>query len=123
MFVDGIHDRVQTVLGQVALIVGCHQRADRSFVVRGRQVPLCARCIGILLGLVSATFLPVSRLGFCCFLLVPLLLDGVTQYLGLRESNNSLRMITGLLFGCGFANYLILFLRSLYKYGKSNSIL
>ena len=28
----------------------CHQRADRSFFVRGRQMPVCARCTGLYAG-------------------------------------------------------------------------
>lgn len=35
--------------------------------------------------------------------MVPMIVDGATQYLNLRESNNWLRLSTGLLFGVGLA--------------------
>jgi len=31
----------------------------------------------------------------------PLIIDGITQYLGFRESNNALRFLTGLAAGIG----------------------
>ena len=34
-------------------------------------------------------------------LLIPLIVDGVTQMFEIRESNNLLRFCTGLSFGCG----------------------
>jgi len=36
-------------------------------------------------------------------LVVPLLLDGITQYVSLRESNNLLRLLTGFLAGIGIS--------------------
>jgi len=41
---------------------------------------------------------------------IPLIIDGLTQYLGYRESNNVLRFITGLGAGVGFA-FLFLFVK------------
>ena len=42
------------------IVFGCHCREDRSFHIRGRRLPLCARCTGELAGilgcLVSAPF-------------------------------------------------------------------
>jgi uncharacterized membrane protein len=35
------------------------------------------------------------------FLLIPAFIDGLTQLLGYRESNNILRLITGLMGGLG----------------------
>lgn len=95
----------------------CHQLPDRSFFAFGYQVALCARCsslylsfwsVGLLYGLWRST--PLSRryhlspLGIkLLFLLaLPLILDGTIQLLGLWESNNILRTITGALAGGGF---------------------
>jgi uncharacterized membrane protein len=35
-------------------------------------------------------------------LMIPLVVDGLTQFIGLRESNNTLRLISGVLFVLGF---------------------
>lgn len=91
----------------------CHQKAERSFFINDNQMPFCSRCTAIWLGLVIG-------LGFMVFYkiqlnekflfaiiisLVPIGVDGVGQLLGLWESTNIVRMITGLLVGvvCGVA--------------------
>lgn len=43
-------------------------------------------------------------------IITPLIVDGLTQYLEHRESNNLLRFITGLSAGVGFA-FLFLFVK------------
>ena len=85
---------------------------SRSFHIRGKRLPLCARCTGelagILLCLLSAPFaLPpaLPALG----LLVPMVLDGGIQALTPYESGNLRRLVTGTLFGFGLTT---LFLRS-----------
>jgi len=40
-------------------------------------------------------------------LIIPLLLDGFSQLYGLRDSNNFLRMITGVLAGLGLAMFVV----------------
>ena len=94
------HDSIQRILFRVSLFWHCHQRPDRSFIINGRQMPLCARCIGILFGLLLApVFLLLPShfwcLKFACFLMP---VDSLTQAVGWRASNNSLRLFTGLLF-------------------------
>jgi uncharacterized membrane protein len=81
----------------------CHQIPERSFNFKGRQFPVCARCTGILLGYCT---LPLFYFGiikipllFIILFNIPLLIDSITQYYGLRESNNKLRLITGFLTG------------------------
>lgn len=87
----------------------CHRKPERSFFIKGYQFPVCARCTGFYISLalyfiytyyfyVDYTFYLIS---FGIFLLIPALVDGVTQFIGLRESNNQIRMITGLLGGLG----------------------
>ena len=108
-----IHDRLQRILGHCALVVGCHQRIERSYVIRGRQVPVCCRCLGILFGLCIAPIF-FGFMGFWCgLLLLPLIADGSTQARGLRASRNWLRLTTGILFGIGVPNFLIVVSRNL----------
>jgi uncharacterized membrane protein len=85
----------------------CHQRYDRSFVVGGNEMAFCARCtgvwIGMLVGLLVMACLEVpvdSRLGwFVVVGLVPLMVDGGGQFVGLWESTNGVRLVTGLCAG------------------------
>ncbi|MVP01256.1 DUF2085 domain-containing protein [Paenibacillus sp. N10] len=83
----------------------CHRMSSRSFHLRGVQLPLCARCMGILLGYLA---LPLFLLygmeceyGIGLVLCLPLLIDGFTQKWGWRTSSNRLRLFTGLMFGVG----------------------
>ncbi|GAB4281522.1 MAG: hypothetical protein Kow0056_16980 [Coriobacteriia bacterium] len=91
----------------------CHQLPERSFFGGGVQVPVCARDTGIYIGLVISLAVlaliergrrpdelprwPVLALGVA--FVGAMGLDGVTQLLGLRESTNDLRLITGLMTG------------------------
>lgn len=89
----------------------CHQRLDRSFTMNGNEMPFCARDLGIFLGLaVGMLMVLVIRPGFRLWLFIvlvaPILLDGGMQLLGLYESNNAVRMITGVL-GGGGCSYLL----------------
>lgn len=34
--------------------MGCHQMPERSFFIRGKQFPVCARCTGVFLGNIAA---------------------------------------------------------------------
>ena len=83
----------------------CHQKPERSFFWKGKQMPLCARCTGINLGYFA---LPLFILGlikiplFISFLIiVPTYIDGTIQAYFNVESNNTRRFITGLLSGVG----------------------
>ena len=85
----------------------CHQRADRSFFLNGNEMAFCARCtgvwLGIVVGLLCITFLEVPqdfRLAWVFLLgLLPIMVDGGGQLLGLWESTNVVRLLTGLLAG------------------------
>jgi uncharacterized membrane protein len=83
----------------------CHQRASRSFFLNGNQMPYCSRCTAIFTGLAIGMFIPLfvlitdikwwlMAIGF-----VPLGIDGTVQLLTSYESNNALRLMTGLLTG------------------------
>jgi len=82
----------------------CHQHADRSFFLNGNQMPFCARCTSIFLGLAIGAavliFLELELHIFWILLgLVPMGIDGGLQLFTDYESNNVLRFITGSLAG------------------------
>ena len=84
--------------------------------IRGNDFYLCARCTGIYSAFLSFSFVgilfgysffqnrfdPYLSLLFSIIFVLPLLADWGTQKLKLRESRNSLRFITGFIFGIGF---------------------
>ena len=94
----------------------CHQLPERSFFLFSHKMAICARCtafytsfwgMGLLYGVWKATPwgcghrpgpLPIKWL---IVLTVPMFIDGFTQLVGLRESTNLLRTITGTLVGVG----------------------
>lgn len=87
----------------------CHRKPERSFFIKGHQFPVCARCTGfyttIILYTIYAYYVPIvytpEYILFGFLLCVPTILDGMTQFLEFRESNNILRFLTGILGGIG----------------------
>jgi len=88
----------------------CHQRPERSFFIMGRQVAFCQRDVGEFAGFLLGSGLYAAsrrrlrlrnaRLYLMVFV-TPIAVDGITQLLGLRESNWWLRLTTGIWFGAG----------------------
>ena len=87
----------------------CHRKPERSFHIKGYQFPVCARCTGFYISLIVyftytyyffVDYTPFL-LSSAILLLLPAAIDGLTQLLEYRESNNLLRFITGLLGGLG----------------------
>lgn len=91
--------------------------SDNPFVLKqflgsphvGYKMALCVRDVGLygglligglIFGLVRKHIRPLSLLAYG-FLLLPLVLDGGTQLIGLRESTWFLRLVTGLIAGMG----------------------
>ncbi len=85
----------------------CHQKASRSFFINENQMPFCARCTAIWLGLCAGIGfmlfykMPLDEKFFYLMVIgaVPIGIDGVGQLLGYWESTNLTRVITGLLIG------------------------
>jgi len=93
---DAGQEALQRLLWAVALRWPCHQMTSRSFIVRNRQMPLCARCFGLLGGPILAPLMVVCAPAFVPWVCVGLfLLDGLTQLAGWRTSTNWLRFGTG----------------------------
>jgi len=91
---------------QMGFALFCHRRPERSFKIRGYTFPLCSRCTGLVAGFFGALALfslsiPLPFwLGLA--LTVPMAVDGATQFFGSRQSNNTLRLLTGFMFTLGF---------------------
>lgn len=85
----------------------CHQYPTRSFWIFERPWALCARCASGYLGLAVAALFSRSRLPFFKRIIVGFILVGIAavdpilQLLGFYESNNVLRLVTGLIGGYG----------------------
>ncbi len=82
---------------------GCHQREDRSFKIKGWQLPVCSRCTGILTGQIIGLILYMFKIQIpiyvdICFLLI-MFLDWYIQYKNIKESSNFRRFVTGNLAG------------------------
>lgn len=91
----------------------CHQQPDHCLWLAGFPMAVCSRDTGLFAGgfLGSALFqftrhprLPWPVVLLC---LAPLAIDGGTQLLGLRESHNLLRLLTGILAGGPAIHYLL----------------
>lgn len=95
----------------------CHQIPSRSFFVFGQQMPVCQRCFGIYSGLlIGALLIPIiadkkterfPKKRWMLIAAAPLILDGVTQLLGLQESTPLLRVASGLIAGFAGTFYLL----------------
>ena len=80
--------------------LGCHQMPERSFFYKEYQFPVCARCTGLILGYFLGILiysLNVIDLKIAILLCIPLVIDGGSQYLKWRMSNQVLRLLTGVL--------------------------
>ena len=88
----------------------CHARPERSFSFRGKKLPICSRCTGFYAFMIAGLaggFLLLQAGDISYFILfavtmvtlTPMAVDGLTQLLGGRESDNYTRLITGGLAG------------------------
>ncbi len=100
---------------RLAFRVFCHGIPDRCLLLWGVPMPICARCtaiyVGLFVGLLAYSAMPwlserVLR-GVMFTAVVPLVIDGVTQLLHLRESTNALRFGTGLAAGLAFGLWVL----------------
>ena len=90
----------------------CHQIQDRTLIIDGLPLPVCSRDTGIYLGVFAGiVFLGLKRkldadwpprLAHALVLIimmVPMIIDGATSYIGFRHTDNLTRLITGGFFG------------------------
>lgn len=99
----------------------CHQIPERSFFIHNIQFPLCARCTGIYTGMFMGFLYILIRkrhkgnkppsikyVILMIIFLLPMIIDGLTSYLGFRSTNNNIRIITGLMFGVIIPVFIVL---------------
>lgn len=97
---------------------GCHQRADRSFIIGHYQFPVCARCTGILISTIFTYifyFKKRVKIEKCIWMMIPLVVDGSLQYLEICESNNRRRLVTGLFWGFGSTCIRLNFVKNIFS--------
>ena len=88
---------------RVLFRVMCHGIERRCLTMFGVPMPICARCTAIYIGLIAgiAVFMLIPMIEervmrvIVYAAAVPMLIDGLTQATGMRESTNLLRLITG----------------------------
>ena len=101
------------------LFFGCHARPDRSFYFKGKRFPICARCTGELVGMISGILIAViwgyPRFYIVILLMLPLVFDGTLQKLTSYESTNMRRLFTGILFGIALIFMFIYFHVTCFK--------
>ncbi len=112
--------QIRFIYKWLPIFCGCHQRPERSFFVKGYQMPVCARCegeiIGALLSLVAIWFIRPSLLLMAVFM-IPMALDGLIQAFTRYESTNLRRLTTGILFGFGAGMIFLLIGIIAFKFG------
>jgi uncharacterized membrane protein len=99
----------------------CHRIAERSFQIEGLPLPLCARCTGIYLGVITGYLIAIARGRLRAGglprrgIIAPLIgfgivmgIDGLNSYIqlfpgtyGVYPASNVLRLVTGMY--CGIA--------------------
>jgi uncharacterized membrane protein len=112
----------------------CHQIPARSFFEGGYQLPMCARDTGTYLGFLAvfAIFLVFRRQGKAQrpeLLIIAAgaigigfyTLDGFASQLDLYETNNFLRLASGLMMGIGMGMFLLLALAVLLHQGEERT--
>lgn len=90
---------------EILMTIPCHRIPERSFRIKGKPMPLCARCFAMLLGYlftpIALVLSMVVPIWIPIIMTIPLLVDGFTQKWGWRKSSNGVRFLTGILFGIG----------------------
>lgn len=119
----------------------CHRIPERSFSAYGNPLPLCARCTGIYLGVMTgfsaylvtgrarAMRLPHWKMGiaFALFLII-IAIDGFNSYFhlfpgfsyGLYEPNNTLRVTTGMYTGLALITLVLPIFNNVMWYDDDN---
>ena len=84
--------------------VNCHQKASRTLFINGNEMPYCSRDLGIFIGMMLGSLLGLFivldlKVWYIIGGLGPMGVDGVGQLIGLWESTNPVRLVTGGLAG------------------------
>jgi uncharacterized membrane protein len=87
---------------QRAFALVCHQQAERSFVLFGGSVAVCARCLGIYLGAAVGLVVRVSRQSAWRWLIAAValnLVDCLVEITGLHGNWMAVRFVLGFALG------------------------
>ncbi|MFH1306182.1 MAG: DUF2085 domain-containing protein [Candidatus Micrarchaeota archaeon] len=105
--------------------VGKHEIIENSKGEIGYKIPVCSRDIGIYFSMLigGLVFLFLRKIDdevwphpiFLIIAMVPIVLDGGTQILHLRESTNIIRFLTGAIIGIVIAFYFIPALNQIFN--------
>lgn len=96
----------------------CHRLPERTLALVGVSMPLCSRCAGIFAGLALGSLIQRPRLEIARWRILVvvagalMVLDVVTQDLGLHPVWHATRIATGLLFGYAIAAACLLAMRN-----------
>lgn len=107
----------------------CHGIPERSLMLLGEAMPICARCFGIYAGLLAGVAVSAARPSIgerparvaAYLAALPIGIDGVSQALGLRLSTNPLRVATGLTVAIAFAIWALAFVQHRRETAITNS--
>ena len=95
-------NKIYKWLMSLGKISGCHQLPDRSFIIKSKQFPVCARCTGVFFGnIVAAVMFFIYRPYWLWFIMgcAVIFTDWFIQYLDILVSTNIRRLITGIIGG------------------------
>ena len=109
-----LRSKMWVKLMKAGSLYGCHQMASRSYFIKKRQLPLCARCTGVIIGSLFAYaifFFWAPPIWLCISGLAIMFIDWFIQYLKIKESTNIRRLITGFIGGYSTATLFCLFIR------------
>lgn len=120
-----LNDPTANAIGSAIMLVykvTCHQMPSRSLFVCDHQMAVCSRCFaiyisflfgGILFSFIRTKLKPWSLKYYILFC-IPMAVDGLTQLVGLRESDTTLRVITGAIFGLASALYVFPYFQMMF---------
>lgn len=117
-YIEGILIQIFNYVGSLV----CHQIPDRTLWIGGHYLPVCARDTGAYLGFYVGYLLLHFRnrkatgppnLWITLLMVMPITMDGFSQWLGFRTSTNEIRLATGLLFGISMAPLLVYLLSTI----------
>ena len=127
IFAPLIKDSCQDIANSIYYFFSflCHQIPERCFSIKDitfgfikneNKLPVCSRDFGFylsaLIGLSLCFFIDLKKLSKKIYIvfviaILPLAIDGITQILGLRESTNLIRFLTGIFAGFSSAIFLV----------------
>ena len=111
------------IISKIFFFIGslvCHQMPERTICIDGMYLPLCARDTGIYLGVtivfiysfvrgkIKSDKVPSTQISIILALLtVPMMIDAVSSYISIRQTDNTVRLMTGIFFGMPIVLFLV----------------